>query len=367
MSVNDRIIKLRKELGLNQTELAKRAGLKPPAISQYESGVRNPSYDALLKLATALNVSVDYLVSGVDDTRENSMTVYSEILLKISKRLNLGNQQKLLDFANMLSSMQKNHLDDIPLLNDPKKYAQEIFDKYTNKDLPVDPLKITNVLGVEVLRANLKDECEGMMFKESRVIVIDDKVTSESRLKFLVATFIGHLVIPWHTEARYYMRKNKESTLQTKNTDLIEAILFATNLLTPLDELNNDFKILNKKNEVSIREIKKLADEKYQVSLSSLCNRLSEYNPKKFSVVYSKDFFITKTYHSIPGLKEKNEELHRESKAYSFFKNPSVEEEVRQGTVSSSIWFNNEKNKTLYESTIYNPDYKATVTLITEG
>jgi transcriptional regulator with XRE-family HTH domain len=53
MSVKDRIIQLRKDLGLNQTELAKRAGLKPPAISQYESGVRNPSYDALLKLASA--------------------------------------------------------------------------------------------------------------------------------------------------------------------------------------------------------------------------------------------------------------------------------------------------------------------------
>jgi Zn-dependent peptidase ImmA (M78 family) len=307
------------------------------------------------------------LVSGIDDTKENSLTVYSEILLKISKKLNLGNQQKLLDFANMLSSIQRNHSEEFPLLNDPKKYAQEIFDKYTTKDLPVEPLKMTNALGVEVLRANLKGECEGMVFKDSKVMVIDDEVVSESRFKFLVATFIGHIVIPWHTEARYYMRKNNESTLQTEDTDLIEAISFATNLLTPPHELTNDFKMLNEKNEVSIREIKKLANEKYQVSLSSLCNRLSEYNPKKFSVVYSKDFYIKKTHHSVPGLKEKNEELHRESKAYSFFDNPSVEEEVRQGNVPSSIWFNNEKNTALYESTIYNPKYKGAVTLLTEG
>ena len=71
MSVSERISKKREELNLSQTDLAKRAGLKPPAISQYESGLRSPSYEALIKLSNALGVTTDYLISGKEERLED--------------------------------------------------------------------------------------------------------------------------------------------------------------------------------------------------------------------------------------------------------------------------------------------------------
>ncbi|MDR3627761.1 MAG: helix-turn-helix transcriptional regulator, partial [Ignavibacteriaceae bacterium] len=96
MSVYKRILKRREELGLSQTDLAKRAGLKPPTISQYESGLRSPSYEALIKLSTALNVSTDYLISGkeVDFDLSNDKTMV--ILFKIAQDLSIENKDKLL-------------------------------------------------------------------------------------------------------------------------------------------------------------------------------------------------------------------------------------------------------------------------------
>ena len=62
MSVANRIKNRRTKLGITQTELAKLAKLTPAAISQFESGARKPSFDALSKLATSLKVTTDYLL-----------------------------------------------------------------------------------------------------------------------------------------------------------------------------------------------------------------------------------------------------------------------------------------------------------------
>ena len=62
MSVANRIKNQRTKLRITQTELAKAARLTPAAISQFESGARKPSFDALSKLATALKVTTDYLL-----------------------------------------------------------------------------------------------------------------------------------------------------------------------------------------------------------------------------------------------------------------------------------------------------------------
>jgi len=56
------IREIRESRGLNQTELAKRAGLQPSAIGHFETGRRKPSWDNILKLANALEVSVDQIM-----------------------------------------------------------------------------------------------------------------------------------------------------------------------------------------------------------------------------------------------------------------------------------------------------------------
>jgi transcriptional regulator with XRE-family HTH domain len=48
--------------GLTQSQLGERAGLRAASVSHFETGQRVPSLASLVKLADALNVSVDSLL-----------------------------------------------------------------------------------------------------------------------------------------------------------------------------------------------------------------------------------------------------------------------------------------------------------------
>ena len=65
--IAERITKARKELGLNQKELAKKANLTEANLSRYENGLREPKSAVLARLADALEVSTDYLVGLTDE------------------------------------------------------------------------------------------------------------------------------------------------------------------------------------------------------------------------------------------------------------------------------------------------------------
>lgn len=61
--MKDRIKKLRKFQGMNQGELALKAGVAQSRISDWENGAE-PSLHNLTKLAIALETTIDYLVTG---------------------------------------------------------------------------------------------------------------------------------------------------------------------------------------------------------------------------------------------------------------------------------------------------------------
>lgn len=60
----------RKKRGLTMKALGKMVGLSEGAISQYETGKRQPPYDTLFDIAKVLNVSVNYLLTGEEDREE---------------------------------------------------------------------------------------------------------------------------------------------------------------------------------------------------------------------------------------------------------------------------------------------------------
>lgn len=57
---------LRKAKGLTASQLGEMVGVSGSAISQYETGKKNPSYPVLLALADALETTVDRLSGGLD-------------------------------------------------------------------------------------------------------------------------------------------------------------------------------------------------------------------------------------------------------------------------------------------------------------
>lgn len=62
----NRIQELRKKKGLTQHDLATELGISSSTIGMYEQGRRDPDTKTLLRLASALNVSVDYLIMASD-------------------------------------------------------------------------------------------------------------------------------------------------------------------------------------------------------------------------------------------------------------------------------------------------------------
>ncbi len=58
---------LRKEIGLTQTELAKKLNTSVSVISRYERDEMTPSIEAAKKLAKLLNTTVGYLLGETED------------------------------------------------------------------------------------------------------------------------------------------------------------------------------------------------------------------------------------------------------------------------------------------------------------
>lgn len=79
MSLAERIKRLRQERGLSQGQFAAKLEIHQKQISCYERGLHAPSADALIRMAKALNISLDYLV--FDDRENVQMLTISDLEL----------------------------------------------------------------------------------------------------------------------------------------------------------------------------------------------------------------------------------------------------------------------------------------------
>lgn len=110
MNFNIRLKQLRQKHKLTQSELADILGLKPTAVSNYESRRNEPSFDKLIALSKYFDVSCDYLL-GISDAY---LPVGGEVLDKdivdffsIYQQLNPENVKDLKGFANYLLYKQE--------------------------------------------------------------------------------------------------------------------------------------------------------------------------------------------------------------------------------------------------------------------
>ena len=63
----DRLKQLRQEKHLRQDQLAALVGVTKSTISTWESDLRQPSYESLLRIADIYHVTTDYLLGRSDD------------------------------------------------------------------------------------------------------------------------------------------------------------------------------------------------------------------------------------------------------------------------------------------------------------
>lgn len=109
----------RKELGLTQKELAKKVGVSFRTIQNYENGITPPSLYIIEKIALALEVSVETLISQYKF--DNNFSV-QQILVKVtqdkeykSKVDNLILTDIIFDIVDLEIRYQNNKLDEIVL------------------------------------------------------------------------------------------------------------------------------------------------------------------------------------------------------------------------------------------------------------
>ena len=106
-----RIAALRKAAGWSQAELARRLKISASAVGMYEQGRREPALQMLIDLSQLFGVTIDYLVTGRPDTRQDR-ELFSDALLgsvaaaekqlRLRKQIPFSRQELTVLFAALL-------------------------------------------------------------------------------------------------------------------------------------------------------------------------------------------------------------------------------------------------------------------------
>lgn len=355
MTIGKRIAVKRKARKITQSALADAVGVTAAFISQIESGSRNPSYGLMLKIAHELQVSVESFLS--EEVR-NANDPLDKLLFTLIPFLDASRKKQVINYIFLISGSK--YYKDFPLLTSPTEYAQFLIQSYKINDIPVDVFQIAARLGVQFIRAELKD-FEGILYKnpENPIVLLSSECNHQEREKFTVAILLGHLVMPWHLKQTFYRSRDKRS-LDHEDQLEIEARQFAGELMLPSQIVKRDFKKLTP----SIDIFQKFAYEKYKCSMTALAHKYSEYYGSKAVYITSDKTVFTRIYEN--GFPYRLVDCVKEgSAAFSFIVDPPVSKETRSRVVEGSIWFKDiPSGIKVIEESMLDPKFGITVILL---
>jgi HTH-type transcriptional regulator, repressor for puuD len=98
MAFAKRLARLREDAGLSQSALARAIGTSQSAISQIESGDRNPSYEMIRQIADALGLSPAYLLGA----EVEGLTAEEQVHFRQYRSLPSDAREELKEFASYL-------------------------------------------------------------------------------------------------------------------------------------------------------------------------------------------------------------------------------------------------------------------------
>lgn len=102
-NVGKRIRQCRKQLGLTQEQLSEKINIAPNYLGQIENGIRGVNLTNLVKIANALGITFDYLMSDVNSTAiEESDSIKKQWLALLEDR-SPTEQQRLIKIVTDLS------------------------------------------------------------------------------------------------------------------------------------------------------------------------------------------------------------------------------------------------------------------------
>jgi transcriptional regulator with XRE-family HTH domain len=114
MEEDNKIQKLRKEKGLTQAELAKKANLSEISIRKYENGSRKPKIETLRSIANALDVPLYELTDWEQYTTEEfqkdftvSIGQHDELLILTKQEAQEKIDKELLGYVHLLNELNQ--------------------------------------------------------------------------------------------------------------------------------------------------------------------------------------------------------------------------------------------------------------------
>jgi transcriptional regulator with XRE-family HTH domain len=102
IKMNERIKKIRKQNGLSQIELGERIGVSQQVITNYERGIREPNIETLLKIAGALDVSLETLIADKPIKPEEQTSRALQKRIEQVKKLPLEKQKAFMTMIDAL-------------------------------------------------------------------------------------------------------------------------------------------------------------------------------------------------------------------------------------------------------------------------
>jgi transcriptional regulator with XRE-family HTH domain len=100
MKFGDKMTMLRKQKNISQVELAEKTSISRDGISKYERGDIVPSVEYAKRIADALGVSLDYLVS--EDAKEDALDKEAVKRIKDIQKLPAEEKDKVLAVVDAL-------------------------------------------------------------------------------------------------------------------------------------------------------------------------------------------------------------------------------------------------------------------------
>lgn len=92
--LGERIQDLRKQKGLTQEALAKKAGTSLTQMARYETKGIQPPADVLMKLANIFGTTVDFLVNGATEDKAKAQLKDAELLQQFKEVEHLNEKDK---------------------------------------------------------------------------------------------------------------------------------------------------------------------------------------------------------------------------------------------------------------------------------
>ena len=114
MTISDRIFALLDEKGMKQKEFSEKTGISQSTISDWKKKSTNPAADKLISICEALDVSPEYLLTGVEATasrnfRSGYVVIANDteeaLLIEKFGELDKNARQRLLGYAMALEQM----------------------------------------------------------------------------------------------------------------------------------------------------------------------------------------------------------------------------------------------------------------------